>query len=78
MTTKLRSDWLADALCAEVGGTIFFPRKGASATPARTICSMCTVQTECLTAAFQDPEQHGIRAGLTERERRRMMQAVAA
>ena len=74
MTTTPRSDWLTDALCAEVGGTIFFPPKGASADPARSICNRCAVVSECLTDALRDDRQVGIRGGLTERERRQMKQ----
>ena len=78
MTTTNNSDWRMQALCAEVGGDVWFPRKGASVTAACLICSRCAVQTECLTDALLDGEQQGIRAGMTERERRRMMQAVSA
>ena len=71
-------DWRTDALCAEVGGTIFFPKKGASADPARSICNQCTVVSECLTDALRDDRQVGIRGGLTERERKRILREVAA
>ena len=66
MTTTSRSDWLADALCAEVGGTIFFPKKGASSNPARSICNQCAVVSECFTDALRYDRQVGIRGGLTE------------
>ena len=78
MTTSDRSDWRADALCAEVGGTIFFPKKGASADPARSICNRCAVVSECLTDALRDDRQVGIRGGLTEAERKRILREVAA
>ena len=77
MSPTPRSDWLADALCAEVGGTIFFPPKGASANPARSICNQCAVVSECLTDALRDDRQVGIRGGLTERERKRILREVA-
>ena len=77
MTTTPRSDWRTDALCAEVGGTIFFPPKGASANPARSICNRCAVVSECLTDALRDDRQVGIRGGLTERERMRILREVA-
>ena len=78
MTTTPRSDWRTDALCAEVGGTIFFPPKGASADPARSICNRCAVVSECLTDALRDDRQVGIRGGLTEAERKRILREVAA
>ena len=72
-----RPDWRTDALCAEVGGTIFFPKKGASANPARSICNRCAVVSECLTDALRDDRQVGIRGGLTEAERKRILREVA-
>ena len=78
MTTTDNPDWRMKALCAQVGGDIWFPPKGASVTPARTICSQCAVQTECLTAALLEDNQQGIRAGTSARELRRMMQTVDA
>ena len=74
MTTTDNPDWRAEALCAQVGGDIWFPPKGASVTAARNICAMRKVPTECLTDALQEDRQHGIRAGMTERERRQMKQ----
>ena len=76
MTTTLNPDWRSDALCAQVGGDIWFPPKGASVTAARTICGQCAVRSECLTDAFLDGEQQGVRAGMTERERRQMKQTA--
>ena len=78
MTTTPRPDWRTDALCAEVVGDIFFPPKGASANPARSICAKCKVPTECLTDALRDDRQVGIRGGLTEGERKRILREVAA
>ena len=78
MTATDNHAWLTDALCAEVGGTIFFPKKGASANPARSICNQCAVVSECLTDALRDDRQVGIRGGLTERERMRILREVAA
>ena len=77
MTTIDNPDWRMKALCAQVGGDIWFPPKGASVTAARTICGQCAVQTECLTDALLDGEQQGVRAGMTERERRQMKQTAS-
>ena len=74
MTTP---DWRAYANCATTDPELFFPHKGGSGQAARTICGQCAVQTECLTAALLEDNQQGIRAGMTERERRRIMQNVA-
>ena len=74
MTTTDTPGWRSFANCATTDPESFFPRKGGSAQAARLTCAMCPVQNECLADALSDGEQQGIRAGLTERERRRMMQ----
>ena len=77
-TTTTNPNWRESANCATTDPELFFPHKGGSGQAARTICSMCPVQTECLTAALLEDNQQGIRAGTSARERRRMMQMVSA
>lgn len=62
-------DWQDYGSCREVGLEFFFPKKGDSVAPARTICAGCPVQTECLEYALRS-DMHGIWGGAT-RERRR-------
>jgi len=40
---------------------------------ARSICSTCPVQHECLEDALEHGEPHGIRGGLDPKERRKIM-----
>ena len=77
MSTTDDPNWRAYANCASTDHELFFPRKGCSARAAQLTCSMCPVQTECLTDALLDGEQQGVRAGMTERERRQMKQTVS-
>lgn len=63
--------FINDALCAEVGGDVFFPDMGASAEPARQICRRCEVQDECLEWALANPESShfGVWGATTPRQR---------
>lgn len=70
--------WMADAFCAETDPEAFFPDKGGTTKPAKTICSSCAVQAECLEYALTHDERFGIWGGLSERERRRVKKGAAA
>lgn len=67
--------WRLDALCAEVGDdVIWFPEKGGSTREAKAVCARCTVREACLEDALAWDERFGIRAGLSERQRRAIAQ----
>lgn len=65
-------EWMQDAFCAETDPEAFFPDKGGTTKPAKTICSGCAVQVECLEYALTHDERFGIWGGLSERERRKI------
>lgn len=73
--------WWLDAECRGLTTAqrddIFFPRRGELTAPAKRICRECSVIDDCLEWAMSVPEKHGIWAGLSERERRRMRRGVA-
>ena len=48
MSTRDLPDWRAGALCAQIGGDMFFPPKGGSDRSAKIICAMCDVRIQCL------------------------------
>lgn len=69
--------WVAEALCGEVGGDLWFPDKDGSgdsgqshASGAKATCLACPVRVECLQHAIETNEPHGIWGGLTPNERR--------
>jgi WhiB family redox-sensing transcriptional regulator len=64
--------WTKRAQCCGEDRALFFPALGANAAKARTICSICPIQRECLAYALTDPESAGVWAGLTELERRKL------
>lgn len=73
MTTYDDSNWIDDALCAQIDHDAFFPTAGHNTTgPARTICALCTVKAECLEWALTnelDSYRFGIYGGTTPAER---------
>ena len=71
MSVYRPGEWIYDALCAQIGGTDFFPGKSESAEPAKRICRMCSVRTECGLYAINSPSPlHGIWGGMSLMERR--------
>ena len=71
-------DWIDDALCAQVDSEIFYPQKGASAAGAKKICGLCPVREECLEDALATGDQWGIRGGVSERNRAKILRAREA
>jgi WhiB family redox-sensing transcriptional regulator len=69
--------WYASA-CWEKDTSLFFPERGQSATPGKTICSKCSVRADCLAAALLMNERFGIWGGLTERQRRLLRKTLAS
>lgn len=70
--------WRDSALCAQVDNDLFYPEKGGSTRPAKSLCERCEVRQQCLDFAVANDERHGIWGGLSERERRRLRAAKKA
>lgn len=69
------SDWTTEAVCAQVGGDIWFPKKGANGTlvaQAKAICAECPVRAQCLDHALETGSWDGIFGGLSGKERRKV------
>jgi WhiB family redox-sensing transcriptional regulator len=68
--------WRQRAACARPGvdPEWFYPAKRTGGGRAKRVCAGCRVQAECLADALAAPQllDLGIRAGLTELERRRL------
>lgn len=70
-------EWQTDAACR--GQTsVMFPTTGQSAERARALCAGCTVFDECHAWAMGSPDQSGIAAGLTQKERQRQRRRSTA
>lgn len=61
--------WTDLALCAEVGGDLWFPEYGENAAEAKRICRMCEVREACLQFAMDTGQLWGVWGGTSERER---------
>lgn len=64
-----RSEWVEDALCAQVDPELWYSEKGGSTREAKRICKQCPVRVQCLEEAMAAGDRHGIWGGLSERER---------
>jgi Transcription factor WhiB len=66
--------WTRDAACANVDPELFFPANSRQpATEAKQVCAACPVQAECLEYSLVNEEEFGIWGGLTEKERRQLL-----
>lgn len=69
--------WMEQAACAHHDPELFFqvgitPEQRANTRQAQRICQGCPVQAECLALALDHDERHGIWAGLTPCDRRKI------
>jgi WhiB family redox-sensing transcriptional regulator len=71
LTALTDQNWRALGLCAETDADLWFSVGAVQHKEAKRICRRCPVRFECLTYAMDEPVDHGIWGGLTERERRR-------
>lgn len=72
-----RQTWQEQGLCRQTDSDAFFPEKGGSTRDAKRICRDCPVQAECLEEALASDARFGVWGGQSERERRRMKNAMA-
>ena len=72
LVAALRPAWMADAACRGMDVNLWFPERGgvSTARDAKAICAGCPVLSECLEQ--ETGERHGIRGGLTPRQRQRL------
>jgi len=67
-----RDEWMADGLCQQVDGEVWYPEKGSSNRDAKRVCLACPVKAECLQYALDNDEQFGVWGGLSSAERRKL------
>lgn len=75
--------WRDFALCAEVGGDLFFPDEEPAGehgwADAVKICNACPVRKACLLDALDNGDNYwGVRGGKTAGARRKMAKGMAA
>jgi WhiB family redox-sensing transcriptional regulator len=84
-TRPVREPWQQKAACRGPHAEVFFPP--ATAEPkeerlarearAKAICATCVVRRDCLDYALKIREPHGIWGGLTELERKALLEREA-
>jgi WhiB family transcriptional regulator, redox-sensing transcriptional regulator len=67
----LDQNWRALASCSQIDPDLFFAVGAREHKMAKKVCRSCPVRRECLAYAMDEPVDHGIWGGMTERERRR-------
>jgi WhiB family redox-sensing transcriptional regulator len=72
----LREDlsWQDEALCQYTDPESFFVEKGGNPAPAKRVCRSCDVRVTCLQWALDNREPFGILGGLSEQQRRGVLQ----
>lgn len=67
----MNTEWMADALCREIGGDFWHPDRGEWGVVqiAKRVCGMCPVKDACLAHALAHDEPHGIWGGVTPKGR---------
>lgn len=70
--------WVENALCAEIGGDLWFAEKGDWATTiwAKLVCRRCPVREQCLAFALENNEPHGVWGGMTPDQRKTLRKAI--
>ena len=72
-SVDLTADWEDSALCRTVEADIFFAPGGTQEHRAKAVCRSCPVRWDCLAYALAHKVEHGVWGGLTDRERRRIL-----
>jgi WhiB family transcriptional regulator, redox-sensing transcriptional regulator len=80
-TGAIHDTWQIKAACRGPESRVFFPptwperrdERDARESRAKAICNDCAVRVACLDYALQIREPHGIWGGLTENERRAVL-----
>lgn len=69
-------EWMADAACVGMNTDIFFPEVGMSLEPARSVCRVCRVSSDCL--AYGASIRWGIWGGMSYAERKSLNRRPSA
>lgn len=66
-----RPAWTERALCAQIGGDLWFAEKGDwyAVVNAKLTCFRCPVRRECLLFALENNERVGVWGGLSPKQR---------
>jgi WhiB family redox-sensing transcriptional regulator len=71
-------DWEDSAACRGGDADVFFASGGTQEYRAKAVCRACPVRFECLAYALKHRVEHGVWGGLTDRERRKVLNRTNA
>ena len=72
----MSDSWREVAACAQTDPELWFPADGGNGRRAKQICGGCPVQAECLQDALESGDvDHGVRGGLSPRQRVKLLRA---
>ena len=74
----ITGNWEDRALCRTVDAEIFFAPGSTQEHRAKVVCKTCPVRWECLAYALRNRVEHGVWGGMTDRERRRVLNRTRA
>lgn len=74
----IESNWESRATCRNTDSDIFFAPGGIQEHRAKAVCRSCPVRWECLAYALRNRVEHGVWGGLTDRERRKLLNRSAS
>lgn len=66
-------EWYARGVCAQTDPEAFYPQLGGSTVPAKKVCAICPVESQCREYALANGEPHGVWGGTSEQDRRRIL-----
>lgn len=69
----ITGDWEDSAACRGAEPDVFFAPGGTQEHRAKVVCRSCPVRWECLAYALRHRVEHGVWGGLTDRERRKLL-----
>jgi WhiB family transcriptional regulator, redox-sensing transcriptional regulator len=73
MRVDVMGDWEDLAACRAADADLFFAPGGTQEYRAKAVCRACPVRFECLAYALRHRVEHGVWGGLTDRERRKVL-----
>lgn len=78
--SKYIEDWADEGICRQVDPDLWFAEVGDSGSvkKAKAVCGGCPVQAPCLEYALTNKERFGVFGGKSERERRKILDAMAS
>jgi len=70
---NVSGNWESRGACRSTEADLFFASRATQEYRAKAVCRLCSVRWDCLAYALAYRVEHGVWGGLTDRERRRLL-----